>query len=128
MPADNTHHIVAAAQRRAAQTRIRALAALRKMDQQGHPINYQALAQEAGVSRSWLYSQADIRAAITAHRQLITIPTRAATVPAGQRPTDASLKTRLDIAEHRIRTLNSENQQLRQALAHALADTRNRTR
>lgn len=128
MPANNTRHVIAAAQRRSAETRRRALAALKRMDQQGRPINFQALAHEAGVSRSWLYTQPDLRATIQAHRQPSNALTKPGPLPARQRPTDASLKTRLDLAEHRIRTLNSDNERLRQALAQALADGRNRPR
>jgi len=36
MRADNTHHIVTAARRRATATRHRAIAALRRMDNAGH--------------------------------------------------------------------------------------------
>lgn len=52
MRADNSHHIVAAARRRATATRRRATAALRRMDNAGQPISFDALAREAKVSRS----------------------------------------------------------------------------
>ena len=61
MRADNTGHLVAAARSRAEQTRQRAVAALRRMDSTGTPISVEALARHAGVSRSWLYAQADLR-------------------------------------------------------------------
>ena len=64
MRADNTHHLIAAARRRAQATRRRAVAALRRMDTSGLPVTFDALAREAGVSRSWLYSQPDLRAEI----------------------------------------------------------------
>ena len=64
MRADNSHHIVAAARRRATATRRRAIAALRRMDNAGQPISFDALAREAKVSRSWLYAQPDLRAEI----------------------------------------------------------------
>ena len=38
-------------------TRRRAVAALRRMDTSGLPVTFDALAREAGVSRSWIYSQ-----------------------------------------------------------------------
>lgn len=47
MPADNSHHIVAAARRRAEQTRQRAIAALRHMDATGQRISFDAVAREA---------------------------------------------------------------------------------
>ncbi|MFF7251573.1 DUF6262 family protein, partial [Embleya sp. NPDC008237] len=64
MPADNSHPIVAAAHRRAAATRRRATSALRRMDATGTVITFEAVAREAGVSRSWLYNQPDLRAEI----------------------------------------------------------------
>ena len=66
MPADNTRHLLAASRRRAEDTRRRALAALRRMDTAGDPITFEALAREAGISRSWLYAQNDLRGEITA--------------------------------------------------------------
>ena len=62
MPADNTHHLTEAARRRAQATRRRAVAALRRMDTSGLPVTIDALAREAAVSRSWIYSQPDLRA------------------------------------------------------------------
>ena len=61
MRADNSHHIVAAAQRRATATRRRAATALRRMDNAGQPISFDAVAREAKVSRSWLYNQPDLQ-------------------------------------------------------------------
>jgi len=64
MRADNTRHVIAAAQRRAEQTRQRAIAALRRMDAGGQRITFDAVSRESGVSRSWLYAQDDLRAEI----------------------------------------------------------------
>jgi hypothetical protein len=69
MPADNAHHVITAAHRRAEQTRQRAVAALRRMDATGQRITFDAVAREAGVSRSWLYAQDDLRAEIQRLRQ-----------------------------------------------------------
>jgi len=93
------------------------------MDDQGLPITYQALAREAGVSRSWLYSQPALRTEVDRLRQR-KHPAEGRPVPDRQRPSDASLRTRLDLAEHRIKNLESDNQRLRLALAQALADRR----
>jgi hypothetical protein len=62
--ADNSHHLVAAAQRRAEETLDRAVTALRRMNAAGKPITFDAVAHEARVSRSWLYTQDHIRAEI----------------------------------------------------------------
>src|SRR5680860_1345734 len=68
MRADNSRHLIAAAQQRAKQTRTRALRALRRLDDTGTAVTFEAVAREAGVSRSWLYSQAALRAEIQALR------------------------------------------------------------
>ena len=62
MRADNSAHLIAAAQRRSAATRRRAAAALRRLDAAGRPLSFDAFAREAQVSRSWLYAQPDLRA------------------------------------------------------------------
>ena len=64
MRADNSHHVVDAARRRARATRRSAVAALRRMNEAGMPITFDSLAREAGVSRSWLYNQPDLRAEV----------------------------------------------------------------
>jgi hypothetical protein len=125
MPADNSRHVIAAARQRSQATHRRAVEALRRMDNQGLPITYQALAREADVSRSWLYAQPDLRTEIDRLRQRER-PTEARLVPDRQRPSNASLQTRLDLAGQRIKNLESDNQRLRLALAHALADRRGR--
>ncbi|MEI6622925.1 MAG: DUF6262 family protein [Actinomycetes bacterium] len=69
MRADNSRYIVAAARTRSNATRKRAVAALRRMETAGHAITFDALAREAGVSRSWLYNQQDLRTEIESLRQ-----------------------------------------------------------
>jgi hypothetical protein len=123
MPADNTHLVVAAARRRAQATRRRAVAALRRMNVAGATISFDALAREAGVSRSWLYTQPDLRAEIERRRDPLPAPPRPAP-PERQRCTDASLRQRLELATTRIRELETDNKRLRQALAEALGDRR----
>jgi len=123
MPADNTHHIVLAARRRAEQARQRAVTALRRMNTTGAAINFDSLAREAGVSRSWLYTQHDLRAEIEQLRQ--RRPARSMPpVPSRQRASDASLLGRLQAATDRIRSLEHDNRHLRQALAEALGERR----
>jgi hypothetical protein len=69
MQADNSRHVIAAARRRAEQTRQRAVTALRRMDATGQRITFDAVSRAAGVSRSWLYAQPDLRAEIQRLRQ-----------------------------------------------------------
>ncbi|MFJ9846753.1 DUF6262 family protein [Kitasatospora sp. NPDC101155] len=95
--------MVSAARRQAA-TRRKAASALRRMDATGVVITFESVAREAGVSRSWLYSQSDLRAEIKHLRA------RHSPVP--------------EAAIERNRRLEAENHELRQALARALGEQR----
>ena len=53
--------LAAAAARRHELTRARAIQALRELDRAGTPVTFAAVAAAAGISRSWLYTQPDIR-------------------------------------------------------------------
>ncbi|KAK1185848.1 DUF6262 family protein [Streptomyces sp. NBS 14/10] len=115
--------MVAAARNRHEYTRAKAIQALREIDAAGTAITFDTVARPAGVSRSWLYTQPDLRAEIErlrAERQRAS----AAPVPARQRASDASLLRRLEAANERNRRLTEENRQLRQHLARALGDLR----
>jgi Family of unknown function (DUF6262) len=124
MRADNTRHIVAAARQRTEQTRERAVTTLRRMDAAGQPVTLASLASQAGVSRSWLYRQDDLRAEIERLRDHRRPSPGRATVPGRQRASSTSLLLRLEAAADRIRRLEAENQQLRDALARALGERR----
>ncbi len=123
MRADNSRHVIAAAQRRAEQTRQRAVAALRRMDAAGQRISFDSVSREAGVSRSWLYAQ-DLRAEIERLRARHPATAPAPVPPQRQRASDPSLLRRLEAATARIRRLEADNQQLRDALARALGERR----
>ena len=122
MPSDATLIITAARQRHEL-TRAKAVKALRELDRTGTPITFELVARVAGVSRSWLYSQLDIRADIS---RLRDITRRASTppIPVTQRATAESLRRRLEATHERIRQLAEENQRLRRQLAQALGDGR----
>lgn len=123
MRADNTAHLRAATRRRSERTRDQALAALRRLDTAGAPITFQALAREAGVSRSWIYNQTDLRTEIQRLRRRQPLdPAR--TTPERQRASADSLLRRLQAATDRIGRLERENQDLRNTLARALGATR----
>ncbi|MEU9623868.1 DUF6262 family protein [Streptomyces sp. NPDC048155] len=123
MRADNSQYIVDAAHRRSEYTRAKAVQALRTLDSAGEPVPFETVAKQAGVSRSWLYTQPDLRAEI---ERLRAAHCRGpgSSVPARQRTSDASLLRRLEAANARIRRLTEENQQLRQQLARALGEQR----
>lgn len=125
MPADNTAHLRAAARQRSDRTRQRALAALQRLEAAGDPINYEILAREAGVSRSWLYTQADLRVEIDRLRHRHKIAGPAPTTPQRQSASNESLLRRLQSATDRIRQIEHDNSQLRDALARAIGTARN---
>ena len=92
-------------------------------------MTFAGVAQAAGISRSWLYTQPDISGQIRRLRTKTDSAGFAGTVPAAQRATDASLRARLTAALDRNRQLADENARLRRQLARALGDQRSsRTR
>jgi Family of unknown function (DUF6262) len=123
MHPDNTGPIIAAARRRHELTRAKAIRALHELGHTGTPVTFETVARQAGVSRSWLYAQPDIRAEVQRLRDT-TARTPARPVPARQRASDASLLARLETVLARNRELASENQRLRRQLAYALGDHR----
>jgi hypothetical protein len=110
-----------AAARRHELTRARAVQALRELDRSGAPVTFAGVAQTAGISRSWLYTQPDISSQI---RRLRQGTNDAGAIPVGQRATDASLRARLTAALDRNKQLADENARLRRQLARALGDQR----
>jgi Family of unknown function (DUF6262) len=118
-----------AAARRHELTRARAVQALRELDRSGAPVTFASVAQTAGISRSWLYTQPDISSQIRRLRQETNGTGSAGAIPAGQRATDASLRARLTVALDRNKQLADENARLRRQLSRALGDQRSsRTR
>jgi Family of unknown function (DUF6262) len=123
MRPDNTAPLIDAARRRHELTRAKAIRALRELDHAGTPVTFQTVGRAAGISRSWLYAQPDIRAEIERLREA-TQRAPSPPVPASQRATGASLLRRLAEATDRNRQLAEENKRLRRQLAHALGDQR----
>jgi hypothetical protein len=123
MQADNTAHLITAASRRHELTRSKAIRALRRPDAAGAAVTFEIVAQTAEVSRSWLYTQPDIRAEIERLRDLGS-RAPATSVPGRQRSSDASLLRRLEAANARNRELAEDNQRLRRQLARALGQLR----
>lgn len=125
MRADNSRHIRQAAERRHELTRSKAIAALRDLEKQGGAVTFEAVAAAAGVSRSWLYTQADLRAVIVGlrdegvSRQPRTNRSSAST---------ESLRARLQASLERNRELSTEIEHLRHQLALALGHSRRRNR
>lgn len=126
MRADNTRHIVAAARQRHELTRAKAIQALRTLDFEGSHVTFEAVAQAASVSRSWLYAQPDFRAEIDDSAPPAAGLSRR-NCPPRQRSSDASLLCRLEAATQQIRQLTEENCKLRDQLARALGEQRSPT-
>jgi len=115
MRRDNSHHLVAAAQRRRADTLQRARQALHELDETGQRRTVTQIAAHAGVSRSWLYAQPELRDQL---RRLTAISEPTESAPARvERGSDASLRQRFILAHERIRELDDENRKLRSQIA-----------
>ena len=96
MRADNSAHIIAAARRRSDDARRRAVTALRSLDADGQPVTFSTVASAAGVSRSWLYAQDDLREQIGGFRTRQQEAPSSPLVTDRQRATPASLLRRLE--------------------------------
>ena len=70
MRADNTVYLIAAASRRHELARSKAIRAVRELDAAGTTVTFESVARAAGVSRSWLYTQPDIRDEVLRLRDL----------------------------------------------------------
>lgn len=115
MRSDNTHHLLAAAQRRRDDTLERAQRTLQELSETGQRYTVTDLAARAGVSRAWLYAQAGLREQI---RQLTDQrPISPPVTDQTQRSTDASLRQRLKLALGRITELDEDNRRLRNQVA-----------
>ena len=115
--------LAAAAARRHELTRSRAIQALRELDRAGTPVTFAAIAGAGGISRSWLYTQPDIRTQIEQLRKAAQ-DTPGPVIPASQRASDPSLRSRLATALQRNHALADENARLRRQLARTLGDQR----
>lgn len=121
--ADNSRYLLQAAAARHHNARVKTVEAIKRLDQQGDPITFAAVATAARVSRSWLYRQDDLRELIGHLRVGNNQQIR---TPAIQRASDASLRQRLDAARHEIAQLRSDNAELRQRLERHLGEQRAR--
>ena len=124
MRSDNSRHLLAAAQQRSSQTRGRAEAAIGRLADTDTTVTFDSVAREAGVSRSWLYAQPDLRTEIARLRDRRQERTSPAAPPERQRASEASLLRRLQAATDRIGRLEQQNRELKDALAQALGRNR----
>lgn len=115
MRRDNSHHLVAAAQRRRADTLERARQALQELGEAGQRRTVTQIAAHAGVSRAWLYGQPELRDQLRRLTAISETPEPA--FARVERGSDASLRKRLTLAHQRIGELDDENRQLRNQIA-----------
>ncbi len=107
--------LAAAAARRHQDAHARATEALAALNADGQAVSFQAVAQRAGVSRQWLYTQPELRARIEQLRD--RRPSGSATVPDDQRARERSLRQRNETLLADNRRLRAETQTLRDELA-----------
>jgi hypothetical protein len=122
MRADNSQFLLDATAHRHAETTRRAAAALRRLDAAGQPVSFAAVAQAAGVSRSWLYRDQTIRAEVERLRQ--AQPAAAPVPPIGQRGTADSWRQRHEALLETNRRLTEDNQRLVEQVATLLGERR----
>lgn len=119
-PAEHTTALAAAARHRAEQARARAEQALAAAGRGGSAVTVAGLATTAGVSRSWLYTQPDLIAAIRQLQQRHPAAERTGPQPASV----TSLRQRLDAALARIKQLRGDNAELARQLETAHGEIR----
>ena len=112
---DRVDRLREAAQARHEATLCRATNALQRLARRGEPVTFRRLAETAGVSRSWLYRQPELREEISRLRD--TTVGRPGTLPAAERATADSLRQQLRTYRDEITRLRTENQELRDQLA-----------
>ena len=111
-----------AAQARHDATLRRAEDTLRRLARRGEPITYRRVAEQAGVSRSWLYRQNQLRRQINQLRDAAGGPKPA--LPAAERATVDSQRQQLHTYRDEITRLRADNQALREQLARRLGADR----
>ncbi|MFF3159209.1 DUF6262 family protein [Streptomyces sp. NPDC057910] len=111
-PADNTAFLREATRQRSFKARARAEQAIRAAQETRQPVTVAGLARAAGISRSWLYTQADLIDAINRLKNGAPSPSRTGRHPAST----ASLQRRLEAALLRVKQLRTDNAELTRRL------------
>ncbi|SUA47319.1 DUF6262 family protein [Nocardia africana] len=118
--ADNTRFLLEATRRRGAEARIRAEKAVTEAAAGRDRVTVAGIARAASVSRSWLYTQADLIDAIALLQQRHSADNR----NGRQSASDASLRNRLEAANHRNKQLRSHIAELTEQLETAYGEIR----
>jgi len=119
---DRMQRLREAAQARHDATLRRAEDTLRRLARRGEPVTFRRVAEQAGVSRSWLYRQDNLRRQIDHLRD--TAATRGPALPSAERATADSLRQQLHTYRSEVARLRAENQALREQLARRLGADR----
>ena len=100
----------------------RAKNALASMARRGESVTFRRVAETAGVSRSWLYRQQELRDEINRLRH--ASQGRPGVLPSAERATADSLRQQVRTYRDEITRLRIENQELREQLARRLGADR----
>ena len=112
-------HLAAWQSERREQKRDAVKRAIRALDARGVALNFAVVADEAGVDRSWLYSQGDLALEIRRLRDQTSGPL--VPRPERERGSEASLRGRLAAAQTTLAGARQENNELRHQIR-ALSD------
>ena len=118
---DRVEALRQAAQARHSATLCRAQDALRALVAEGAPVTFARLSDAAKVSRSWLYRQDELRAAVQRHRRASPTPVRARRQESA---TVESLRQQIHAYRQEIARLRAENSTLNDQLARLLGAQR----
>ena len=119
---DRVERLREAAQARHEATLRRAKNALQSMTRRGEPVTFRRVAETAGVSRSWLYRQQELREEINRLRH--RSQGRPGLLPTAERATADSLRQQMRTYRAEITRLQTENHELREELARRLGADR----
>ena len=119
---DRVERLREAAQARHEATLRRAKNALASMARRGESVTFRRVAETAGVSRSWLYRQQELRDEINRLRH--ASQGRPGVLPSAERATADSLRQQVRTYRDEITRLRIENQELREQLARRLGADR----
>jgi hypothetical protein len=92
------------------------------MARRGTPVTFRSVAETAGVSRSWLYRQQELREEINRLRH--TSQSRPGLLPSAERASVDSLRQQMRTYRDEITRLQTLNQELRDELARRLGADR----